>query len=416
LIKLSPALRNRILARPLIRKAWTRVRRAQLHRSYRARRDWYAQQASNANLRYDESQVAANVAHRLALRGFAATPRRRGEIHTFAFIPQIAWHESLLPDLRELGPVTEFDYVSLGYSINEFVAGAGARRREMNSLLLKAIIEAHRRQPLDWIFMYATGGELLASSVRAIEQEVGVPVVNMCLDDKHSWETARVDEQRGGQIDIASAFDLSWTSARVACEWYLVEGGNPVYLPEGFDVTTFKPQDIVRDIKVSFVGGAYGFRPSVIETLRRARVPVRTFGEGWGGGRLTIEDVVSVFNRSEINLGMGGIGYSQDLTNLKGRDFEIPGCGGGVYLTSFNPDLAEHFTIGKEILCYRNTDELVELTRWCIAHPDEARSIAVRARQRCLAEHRWLNRYVSVCEILGILAPAPKQRGLSSLQ
>ena len=416
MLKVSPPIKNRILDQALIRRAWTTIRRAQLHRSYRARREWYARAASDANFRYDESHIAAKVAERLALRGFATQPRARGQIHSFAFIPRVGWHESLLPDLCELGPVTEFNYVSLGYTIDEFVTGAAARRRDMNSLLLKAVIEAHRRRPIDWVFMYSTGGEILASTVHAIAQEIGVPVVNMCLDDKHSWETERVGEQRGGQIDIASAFDLSWTSARVACEWYLVEGGNPLYLPEGFDATTFHPQDVPRDIAVSFVGGAYGFRPSVIETLRRARVPVRSFGEGWGGGRLTIEEVVSVFNRSEINLGMGGIGYSQDLTNLKGRDFEIPGCGGGVYLTSFNPDLAEHFVIGKEILCYRNTDDLVELSRWFIKHSDEARSIALRARIRCLEEHRWLNRYLRVCEILGILAPDPKLSGFHSPQ
>ncbi|MGI8402141.1 MAG: CgeB family protein [Gemmatimonadaceae bacterium] len=377
-----------------------------MHRSYRARRDRYAKRASVANLRYDESQAAANVAQRLAARGYVVRPRARGEVHTFAFISRVSWHESLLPDLRELGLVTEFDYVALGYSNQEFAAGAAGKRQEMNALLLESIIEANHRQPIDWVFMYATGGEILASTVRAIIDQVGVPVVNMCLDDKHSWETKPIGEQRGGQIDIASAYDLSWTSARVACEWYLVEGGNPVYLPEGFDVTAFHPLDVPRDIAVSFVGAAYGFRPSVIDALRRANIPVRAFGDGWGDGRLTSEEVVSVFNRSQVNLGMGGIGYSQELTNLKGRDFEIPGCGGGVYLTSFNPDLAEHFVIGREILCYRSTDELVELSRWCLQHPDAARNIALRARRRCLEEHRWLHRYVSLCEILGILAPA----------
>lgn len=104
----------------------------------------------------------------------------------------------------------------------------------------------------------------------------------------------------------------------------------------------------------------------------------------------------------------GGIGYSETLTNVKGRDFEIPGTGGGVYLTSFNPDLAQHFVVGREILCYRHRDELVELIDYYLAHPDEARSIADRGRARCLAEHRWLHRYQRVCEILGILLSRPE--------
>ena len=100
---------------------------------------------------------------------------------------------------------------------------------------------------------------------------------------------------------------------------------------------------------------------------------------------------------------MGGIEYSEELTNLKGRDFEIPGTGGGVYLTSFNADLAQHFVIGEEILCYRGRDEMIELIRYYLAHRDEAAEIARRARERSLREHRWLHRYETMLRVLGIL-------------
>ena len=86
-----------------------------------------------------------------------------------------------------------------------------------------------------------------------------------------------------------------------------------------------------------------------------------------------------MINRTRINLGMGGVGYSESLTNLKARDFEIPGTGGGLYLTSYNPDLARHFAIGSEIACYRTREEMVELIRYYLAHSEEASAIAARA-------------------------------------
>ena len=46
---------------------------------------------------------------------------------------------------------------------------------------------------------------------------------------------------------------------------------------------------------------------------------------------------------------------------------------------------------------------MVELIRYYLAHPDEARAIAARARDRCLREHRWLHRYVAVLTALGVL-------------
>jgi spore maturation protein CgeB len=229
----------------------------------------------------------------------------------------------------------------------------------------------------------------------------------MCLDDKQSWTGAWMGDQRAGQTDIAATFDLSWTSARVACEWYLVEGARPLYMPEGFDHCTFHPMEVPQDIPVSFIGGAYGFRPDVIEFLRRRGIPVQTFGPGWGTRSVWGAEQVGVVNRSIINLGMGGIGYSEDLTNVKTRDFEIPGTGGGLYLTSFSADLARHFIVGEEIACYRGRDEMLELIRYYLRHQDEARSIARRARDRCLSEHRWLHRYRRVCQILGILAERP---------
>ena len=130
---------------------------------------------------------------------------------------------------------------------------------------------------------------------------------------------------------------------------------------------------------------------------------IQTFGEGWNTHVLTANKMVETLCRSQINLGMGGIGYSEWLTNVKGRDFEIPCTGGGMYLTSYNADLALHFDIGREIVCYRTNDEMIELIRYYLNHPEDAAQIARQGRERCLREHRWMHRYIKICRILGIL-------------
>jgi hypothetical protein len=403
----GPALKTALLNRSVIRKPWSAFRRWQLHRSYVHRRERYARLAAARGLVYREEDVKSEVRARLAARGSRPQRREIGDVHTFAFIPRFGWQASLYSDLRELGPVSEFDYSALGYHWEEFwdrhARGAG-RRHEMNSRVLPAIREAQARRSIDWVFVYASGLEIETEVVRQITRELGLPVVNMCLDDKQSWEGPVIGGQRLGQIDIAPAFDLSWTSARVACEWYLVEGARPIYLPEGFDLATYRPSpDVTQDIPVSFIGAAYGYRPDVIRFLRRHDVPIQVFGTGWESGAISNSEAVSVINRSRLSLGMGGIGYSEMLTNVKARDFEIPAVGTAAYLTSFNPDLAQHFIIGKEVLCYRNRDEMLELLRYCLARPEETSAIARRGKMRCLAEHRWRNRFERICCILGIL-------------
>jgi hypothetical protein len=364
----------------------------------------YAKLAEERNLVYDRERVGAEVRRRISGRNYTVRQRRPGEIHTFAFIPQIAWHASLLPDLRELGPLTLFDYTSLGFKDQAavgFGAAGLAQRAAYNALVLPALLKAHRERPVDWFVAYASGLELSRDTIRKIVEETGIPTVGICFDDKQSWIGYGMGDHRAGQIDLAPVFDLSWTSARVACEWYLVEGGRPVYLPEGFDACTFKPQAVTPDIDVSFVGAAYGRRPSIIQALRRAGIEVRTFGSAWKGSDWE-PDPFRIMSRSLINLGMGYVGYSGRLTNVKGRDFEIPAVGGGVYLTTYNSDLAQHFRIGEEILCYKDLDEMVELIRYYLKHRQGAHEIAIRGRERCLAEHRWLHRYLAICEILGI--------------
>jgi spore maturation protein CgeB len=315
------------------------------------------------------------------------------------------WHDHLLPDLHSLGEVTLFDYEALGYRYGGFIRNDASAVRmldEMSDHIIPALRAAHARRPVDWVFYYGGGQDVSPVVVRRITEELGIPVANMSLDDKQGWAGASANRWRTGAVDITSAFDLYATSARVACEWHMLEGGRPIYLPEGFNATAYAPQAVGRDLPVSFVGAAYGFRVATIEYLRAQGVDIRTYGSGWPDSNW-VTDIGNVFNRSVINLGMGGIEYSETLTNVKGRDFEIPGTGGGMYLTSFNPDLAQHFVVGREIACYRNRDEMLELIRWYLKHPDEADAMAVRARERSLREHRWLHRYEAMLRIIGVM-------------
>jgi len=399
-------LKNCLLSVSTFQEVWGAYRSWQLQRNYSARREHYARLAQERGLIYREPDTISAIRCRMKDRGCRPSPRRMGEIHTFAFIPHVGWHTALIPDLRELGPVSEFDYVTYGYQLEEFRkcdTRAAQRRKAMNDMVMPALRGAHTRRPVDWVFVYANGAEISANTIRQITEELGIPIVNMCLDDKQSWTGPWMGDHPAGQIGIASAFDLTWTSARVACEWYLAEGGRPIYMPEGFDMNSCCPMAVEKDIPVSFVGGAYGSRQSVVRYLKEHKVPIKVFGTGWRDTGW-VDDVVEIFNRSIINLGMGGIGYSERLTNVKARDFEIPGTGGGVYLTSFNPDLAQHFIIGEEILCYSNREEMLDLIHYYLNRPEEAEAVARRGRERCLREHRWLHRYQRICRILGILS------------
>src|SRR5262249_2854588 len=150
-------------------------------------------------------------------------------------------------------------------------------------------------------------------------------------------------------------------SSKVACEWYLLEEANPIFLAEGCLPELYRSTDEPRDVDVCFVGQAYGFRREFIMRLRRMGLDVTVAGRGWPSGELSASEMIGMMTRAKVLLGVGGIGWSESIKNLKGRDFDAP-CA-GPYVTAFNPDLADFFEIGREVLCYSSPDEVVEEVR-----------------------------------------------------
>jgi spore maturation protein CgeB len=128
---------------------------------------------------------------------------------------------------------------------------------------------------------------------------------------------------------------------------------------------------------------------------------VTTAGQGWETGPVSDDQMVALMQRSKIILGLGGVGWSPDLKNVKGRDFDAPCI--GAYVTSFNPDLAAFFRIGEEIACYSTPDEAVEVVRDLLRNDERRARLAQRGRARCIAEHTWKHRFESVLRLLGVL-------------
>ena len=77
---------------------------------------------------------------------------------------------------------------------------------------------------------------------------------------------------------------------------------------------------------------------------------------------------------------------------IKGRNFEIPACG-GFQLSGVAEGIEEFFEVGKEIVCYRTFDELVEKITYYLSHDDERCAIAQAGYQRVIREHTYKDRF-----------------------
>ena len=104
-------------------------------------------------------------------------------------------------------------------------------------------------------------------------------------------------------------------------------------------------------------------------------------------------DLPRFYCRSHIN-------FNCTSKQMKGavnqRIFDVPAAGAFV-LTDWRPQM-EHLYDPEEMVCYHDPDEAPDLARYYLAHQQERRDIAQRARRRVLACHTWAHRLQSLLE------------------
>ena len=138
--------------------------------------------------------------------------------------------------------------------------------------------------------------------------------------------------------------------------------------------------DRQRDIPVSFLGQVSSYRDyrsSALEALERAQLGFFCSARD----RLkqpSYSEYVEFLNRSKIGVNFS---FSVDSHQLKARVFEIL-LSGALLLESENPQIACLFEEGRDYVAFRDEGELVDKTRYYLAHENERREIAERGRDK----------------------------------
>ena len=123
------------------------------------------------------------------------------------------------------------------------------------------------------------------------------------------------------------------------------------------------------------------------------------------GPPLSDEEMVKMYSRSKINLGFSSCGNThkegERILQVRLRDFEVP-MSGGFYMVEYMEELEEFFEIGKEIVCYRDRDDMVEKVKYYLEHEDEREAIRRAGRERCLRDHTWQKRLADSFAAMGL--------------
>lgn len=338
---------------------------------------------------------------RSAVRPLAlAPPIRSGPsqpLRRLLFISDVMWESREL--VPELAKISEVQTLNLNPHLKQaptVPAGQTVAR------VVGDFVRAQSGPDPDAIFLYARSTLLSNEVFELLRRRWSCPLIGMNLDDKMEFENYGIFT--GGSDNYAQwarRFDLNLSNVRAVVDWYAERGLPVLYLPEGFHPKFAAPPASTAEFsrEIAFVGSRRTERAVFFRQLSGLGVPIEPFGFGWpnsAGGK----DPEAIYRTSAMNLGIGYAAPSQTLTTLKTRDFECPGSG-ACYLTTYNWELALHYELGKEILCYRGLEELVEIYSFYRKRPEACLQIAQAAFRRANAEHTWEKRFRPVFRELG---------------
>jgi hypothetical protein len=130
----------------------------------------------------------------------------------------------------------------------------------------------------------------------------------------------------------------------------------------------------------------------------------------YGGPRLLQRDLIKMFSRSRLSLGFATAGSShltsKRLTHLRLREFEAP-MSGALYLTEDQPELAEYFVPGKEILTYTDRDDLLDKARYYLVRQELSERVRRAGLERARRDHTWQQRFQDLFATLGLTRQGP---------
>ena len=285
----------------------------------------------------------------------------------------------------------------------------------------KELLEVVQKEKPDLCFFFLFGDEIKKQTIKKITRENKTTTFNWFADDHFrfcnfskyyaplfNW-VSTTDSQaikKYNKIGYKNAIKTQW-----ACNQFL-----------------YKPSNIEKIYDVSFIGQPHSDRRKVVDKIKKAGINIKCWGNGWENGRVSQDEMIKIFSQSKINLNLtkssgninlkalASIFLKKELNNslkivspkywlgnfqfilnkkreqIKGRNFEIPGCK-GFLLTSGADNLTDYYEDGKEIVIYKDINDMIDKIKYYLEHNEEREAIAKAGYERTLQEHTYEKRF-----------------------
>ena len=288
------------------------------------------------------------------------------------------------------------------------------RRWDMN-ILNKGLIKRIDHFRPD-IFLGNWGGSYYPETIAEIKRLFNVITINWLIDfpgEPGALEAA---------IKAVPAYDYFFAQSTDALEVHAEHGNKGgMWLNAACDPDIHKPQELTDEEQkkygcdICFVGSMYPERVELFETLTDFNIGI--WGPGWErldvhsplkkhirGGPVTPNIWVKIYNASKIVINYMGH-YGEDIKEDKvyqasPRVFETLGCG-SFQIVDAKKDVLALFKPGEHLVCFKEIDEVKELVKYYLNHPQERKEIAQKGHSEVLRNHTYTHRIKELLRAIG---------------
>ncbi|MDP1715932.1 MAG: glycosyltransferase [Anaerolineales bacterium] len=328
-------------------------------------------------------------------------------------------HANFFDSLYNMGnDIIYFDYMDILKKMG---------RSRMNNLLLEVV----RAEKPELMFVFLSEYELEPKTISKISKSEKIITINWFADDH--W--------RFDNYSRYWAPNFNWvvtTDSEALPKYHAAAYHNVILSQWACNHFLYKNLELDHQYDVSFIGQTYGNRKAIIQTIEAAGIHVETRGQGWAAGRVYQDEMINIINRSRINLNLSNasvkyvgewlkpidkfalytpglkriwhkmrsfiparLAKSRPIFQIKGRNFEVPGCG-GFLLTDYIQGLEEFYQAEREVVCYNSVTELIKKIQFYLVHDSLRQQIALAGYQSTLEKHTYVHRFNQIFRQIGL--------------
>jgi len=215
---------------------------------------------------------------------------------------------------------------------------------------------------------------------------------------------------------------------------------NIIHVSSAVNTDDYRPTRNNKNIDVSFVGSFNKERGRIISAIQNSGINLVVHGAGWLAGRVSQEEMVDLISRSKIGLSLNPPSFyvglksiarllfkrphfnrsplairpdfwnflsnwkewqQKKIPQLKARTFEIAACR-TLTMTEYVPGLEHCYKLEKEIITYKNRDNLIKKIKYYLGHPKEREAIALAGYKRTIQDHTYEKRFADIFSRIGL--------------